>query len=165
MKDDDHNNRPHIHHNSTTPPTIIPASLKICTLLPELAIRPKRPALVLREEEKFEKTSFCSRSQAVAVSREQRYNVDAKVEGGANRTVDELLATCIVVDVYGDTAESRDFGREFVKAGVVLPGQGVSLGAEYGKAMMKWELCMLDLSLSYASDMVMALYSEEETRT
>lgn len=64
----DHTSKPQTHHSKTTLAIIIPASLNTCTRFPELAIRPSRPALLLRDEEKFEKTSFCSNRLLISLS-------------------------------------------------------------------------------------------------
>lgn len=47
------------------------ASLKMATLLPELAIRPNRPALFLNEVDMFEKTSFYRSRNHQAISQRQ----------------------------------------------------------------------------------------------
>lgn len=45
---------------------------------------------------------------------------DEEGSWGAYAIVDDMLVSCIVVDVDRDAAEGGDFGREFGEAGVVL---------------------------------------------
>lgn len=51
--------RPQIQYSTMTVPAMMPASLRMATLLPDWAMRVRRVALPLSEAEKEEKVSFC----------------------------------------------------------------------------------------------------------
>jgi hypothetical protein len=52
-----HTNSPHMNHNNTTTPIIMPASLRMATLFPDAAILPSRPADPFKEVPMEEKVS------------------------------------------------------------------------------------------------------------
>lgn len=51
--------KPKIQYNKTTVPTMMPASLRIATLFPACAARPRRAALPFKVVDMLEKTSLC----------------------------------------------------------------------------------------------------------
>lgn len=62
------NTRPQIQYSTMTVPMMMPASLKMATLLPDCAMRVRRVALPLRELEKVEKVSFYVGSRVVLLA-------------------------------------------------------------------------------------------------
>lgn len=160
--------KPQIQYSTMTVPAMMPASLRMATLLPDWAMRVRRVALPLSEAEKEEKVSFCGVRRVSPQSRFVVYTplppplsagwrerVRGKwCRGGggdcgklqAYRVVQHPLVARVVVNVDRHAAQGRDFGGQLVQARVVLPvarARVLASGSHSLQALHIFALCRM----------------------
>jgi len=106
---------------------MMPASLKIATLFPLCAIRPRRVALPFRDPPKDENVSDCIRKPLASFHFHSCIGLGER-KGKAYRRIDDGLVPRIVVDVNCDAPQCAHFGRELVEARVILAFALVGFG-------------------------------------